>query len=346
MSSEKIKILITGAGAPGAPGIISCLKKWKNIELLVADADANATGRYLNERFQLIPKASDPDFITSLHSLAVRENIQVIMPLVTRELEPLAEHIDLFNNSKVTVLVSNGDALKVANNKVKLYTHLLRDSISVTDFRAVTNVDELIKAFEVLGYPNKKVCIKPAISNGSRGFRIIDANIDEFDLLLNEKPDSTYISYEKLIEIFSHKKMPELLVSEYLPGPEYSIDCLAEHGVTKIAVPRKRTRMLGGISVRGIFEKNEELINYATRIIQSVGLHGNIGIQVKQASDGSFKILEVNPRVQGTIAAGLGAGINLPLLAVKQALNIPIDEKELQVKWGTQFSRYWTEVYY
>jgi carbamoyl-phosphate synthase large subunit len=50
--------------------------------------------------------------------------------------------------------------------------------------------------------------------------------------------------------------------------------------------------------------------------------------------------------VQGTISAALGAGINLPVLAVKQELGIAITEDELRVKWGTRFSRYWSEVFY
>ena len=57
-------------------------------------------------------------------------------------------------------------------------------------------------------------------------------------------------------------------------------------------------------------------------------------------------MLEINPRVQGSIAAGLGAGINLPVLALKQELGLPISPAELQVKWGTKFSRFWEEVFY
>ena len=57
-------------------------------------------------------------------------------------------------------------------------------------------------------------------------------------------------------------------------------------------------------------------------------------------------IIEINPRVQGTIVACLGAGVNLPVLAIKQELDLPISEEELQVKWGTKFSRYWDEVFY
>jgi len=42
----------------------------------------------------------------------------------------------------------------------------------------------------------------------------------------------------------------------------------------------------------------------------------------------------------------LGAGVNLPVLAVKQELNLPITEEEMKVKWGIKFSRYWSEVFY
>ncbi|OPZ17341.1 MAG: carbamoyl phosphate synthase-like protein [Bacteroidetes bacterium ADurb.BinA245] len=75
-------------------------------------------------------------------------------------------------------------------------------------------------------------------------------------------------------------------------------------------------------------------------------MHGNIGIQVKKDTNGNYLILEINPRVQGTIAAALGAGVNLPLLAIKQELGMPISDIEMQVNWNTGFSRHWAEVFY
>jgi carbamoyl-phosphate synthase large subunit len=104
--------------------------------------------------------------------------------------------------------------------------------------------------------------------------------------------------------------------------------------------------MINGISVEGEFVNDKSIIRYCSEIIQELKLHGNIGIQVKRSSAGKFLIIEINPRVQGTITAGLGAGINLPVLAIKQELTLPIGDDELQVKWGTKFSRYWSEVYY
>lgn len=104
--------------------------------------------------------------------------------------------------------------------------------------------------------------------------------------------------------------------------------------------------MINGISVEGEFVNDETIISYCKQIIKEPQLHGNIGIQVKRSAEGKFLLVEINPRVQGTISAALGTGVNLPLLAVKQELGLPLPAEELQVKWGTRFSRYWSEVFW
>lgn len=146
--------------------------------------------------------------------------------------------------------------------------------------------------------------------------------------------------------VLASSPFPELLVSEYLPGEEYSVDCLCKGGEPILVVPRLRKRMINGISVEGEFVKEETIIAYCSQIIRELQLHGNIGLQVKKSDSGKFLLLEINPRVQGTISAALGAGANLPALAVKQELGLAINPAELEVKWGVQFSRYWSEVFY
>ncbi len=347
MSETKhITLIMTGAGAPGAAGIISCLRKANWINLVVADANPAALGQYLSQPFEQIPAAGDPDFIPALLALCEKHKADVLMPLVTRELNPLAENLHGFKAIGTAVMVSDRYSLEIANNKSKLLQHLKNMNIEVPDFRIVHTVEEFTRAVRELGYPHQPVCFKPSVSNGSRGFRVIDESKDEFRLLFEEKPDATYISLEKATHILSQRKFPELLVCEYLPGAEYSVDCIANRGEVLLAVPRKRVKMLGGISVQGIIEDHTAIRAYCHQVIQALGLHGNIGIQVKESREGIYKILEINPRVQGTIVASLGAGVNLPLLAVKQELRLPITSDELKVNWNTAFSRYWAEVYY
>jgi carbamoyl-phosphate synthase large subunit len=259
---------------------------------------------------------------------------------------PLSYKINEFERSGTKIILSPAASLEIANNKSRLYEFLQKKNIPVPQFKTVRNIKEFSEAVNLLGYPEKTICFKPSISNGSRGFRIITNKINELDLLLNHKPDHVIISLENAINILSAGEFPELLVIEYLQGDEYSVDCLAKNGVPVLVVPRSRKRMINGISVEGEFVKNEEIIRYCSQIIEALNLHGNIGIQVKQAVNGQFLMLEINPRVQGTISAALGAGVNLPVLAVKQEMGMPISEKELKVKWGTKFSRYWSEVFY
>ena len=341
-----IRVLMTGAGAPGAAGILKCLTADPQVEVVTADANPDSAGHYLSKEFVQIPRADDPAFIETLLAVCRQKNIHVVLPLVTRELMHFATHIDDFEMAGTRISITTPASLEIAINKSRLYEFLEWRGIPVPDFRIVETVEQFDQALKDLGHPDKSVCFKPSLSNGSRGFRIVTESINEADLLFNHKPANSYIRKADAIRILSSAPFPELLVSEYLPGPEYSVDCLCNQGVAIAIVPRIRRKMINGISVEGEFVKEEGIMEYCKRIIHELKLNGNIGIQVKQASNGSFLILEINPRVQGTISAALGAGINLPLLAVKLSLDIPIEPAALEVKWGVKFTRYWNEVFH
>ena len=77
-------------------------------------------------------------------------------------------------------------------------------------------------------------------------------DVEESDLLFNYKPNSTYIKPEKLNNILQSDSFPPLLVSEYMPGAEYTIDCLIVEGVIKFIIPRLRKTMNNGISGAGL----------------------------------------------------------------------------------------------
>ncbi len=337
---------MTGAGAPGAPGILHCLKQDPRLRIIAADADPMATGRYLADEFVQIPAASDAGFIQALMDVCRQKNISIILPLVTRELFLFSAHREEFLSIGTRIIVSSREAVELSNNKSNCYRLLQSKGMKLPDFHVVNNLEAFIHAAFELGHPGQSFCFKPSVSNGSRGVRIVSDSLDEHHQLFHEKPYNLNITYAHALQILSCKPFPELLVSEYLPGEEYSIDCLANHGQTIIAVPRIRKKMINGISVQGSFVKDEAIIEQCSQIISMLQLHGNIGIQLKRSAKGEALLLEINPRVQGTIVSALGAGINLPLLAIKMELGENIKPGELEVKWGTSFSRYWTEVYY
>ncbi|MFL5742210.1 MAG: ATP-grasp domain-containing protein [Flavisolibacter sp.] len=346
MHAANIHVLMTGAGAPGAAGIIKCLQQENYVRLTVADANPDATGRYLIKDFVCIPKGDAPDFAQELLRICIQRKVNVLMPLVTRELTALSKQKKNFEKEGIRVLVSSEESIERANNKSATYRFLKEHGIAVPKFFVVHTIDQFIHAAFELGHPQKPFCFKPSFSNGSRGVRIVNDAIDQSTQLFDEKPYQLHMAYAQALSILSSRPFPELLLSEYLPGEEYSVDCIAFHGQSKLIVPRLRKKMINGISVEGILIEDQVIIDYCKRVIDVLKLHGNVGIQLKMSEQNKPLLLEINPRVQGTIVAALGAGVNLPLLAIKQELGIPINEDEMKVRWGTGFSRYWTEVFY
>jgi carbamoyl-phosphate synthase large subunit len=55
--------------------------------------------------------------------------------------------------------------------------------------------------------------------------------------------------------------------------------------------------------------------------------------------NGTPKLLESNPRVQGTMVLSTFAGANIIYAAVKHAMNEEVPA--FRIKWGTKILRYW-----
>jgi carbamoyl-phosphate synthase large subunit len=344
-----VRLLLTGAGSPAAPGVIKSLRSANdfNFQIIGIDCNPHATGFHMVDRYYVTPRAEDAAFIPSILEICKAEQIDLLFSLVTSELEKLSLHSNDFYKQGTALLLSEAETIRQTIHKGMLYERLRALDIAVPDFEAVQNVDMLKKAIDNLGYPKRPVCFKPAISDGSRGFHILDAQADRFRSIFEEKPNSAYISYSELLEnLVGHASLPELIVMEFMPNEEYSVDILADHGKVLVAVPRLREGITSGITTRSIINNETDIIHYASEIVEKLGLHGIIGVQVRRDVKGNPKIVEINPRIQGTSVHCTAAGVNLPLLGVKQALGFPISDEELSVRWGTRMVRYWEEVFY
>ena len=168
------------------------------------------------------------------------------------------------------------------NNKCLLYKHLIEHKIEVPKFFIVKIKLNLKKAADLLNYGQVPIVIKPCVSNGSRGVRILDENADRYDLLFNQKPSSIFSTMSEIMESIGPKKIPNLLVSEYLPGPELTIDTIVNNGSVVDCLIRTRSKINNGISVAGSFIRNDAVYKYISKIISTIpGLSGPIGFQVK-----------------------------------------------------------------
>ena len=120
---------------------------------------------------------------------------------------------------------------------------------------------------------------------------------------------------------------PAHLVLEYLPGDEFTVDCVSDsHCALCFASPRRRIAVRAGISVltAPVSDALGEFAEFAARIARVLRLVGAWFFQVKRAATGELCLLEVAPRVSGAMAAHRALGVNFPLLALLVAAGSPI----------------------
>lgn len=343
---KDITVIVTAAGAPGAPSIMKSLRLngERSIEIVGTDMNPDAVGLLMAERGHVVPAGTDPEFVPTMLDLAGKEGADVILPLATYELMAFSENVSEFEEAGTRIPVSPPEALRIANDKGLLYDLVRERSLPSPDSVMVDSHDAFVQAVERLGYPDNPVCFKPRIGKGSRGFRVLDPKADRYDLLMNHKPTSTISTLEEMSPVLSRADpFPSLVVMEYLPGIEYSVDLLLRGGETLAVLPRPREITKLGISFMGRIEKNPEIEELASEIAHGIGLQYNINMQFKMSADGVPKIIEINPRVSGTIVMCTGAGVNLPYLGVKLALGE--DVPPVEPRYGTRMIRYWGEIF-
>lgn len=335
-----LTILVTGSGAPGIGGTLYSLKNnfdQRRIRTIGTDINRNAVGRCLCDKFYRIARPTEENYLTDLQRICAIEKVDVVIPQNTAELPVLAEHAAEFAGLGTAVAVSGSNPIETANNKQRLLHRAAAIGIPCPESLSVNTAEDLQKSAERLGWPEKRVVVKPPVSNGMRGFRIIDENVNLREQFYSEKPTAVRMPMGALMSILGDS-FPDLLVMEYLPGPEYTVDLL-NGPETFVAVPRRREQILSGITFSGVTEQHRDIIDHSAALTRNIGLKYAFGFQFKCDQNYVPKLLESNPRVQGTMVLSTFSGANIIYGAVKLALEEEVPD--FAIRWDTWILRYW-----
>ena len=93
---KPITILVTGAGAPGIKGTLYSLRNnydKRKVTIVGVDMQNNVVGAFLCDEFYIIPPAKKAkDYLTALIKICKEENVNVLLPQNTLELEILSRN--------------------------------------------------------------------------------------------------------------------------------------------------------------------------------------------------------------------------------------------------------------
>jgi carbamoyl-phosphate synthase large subunit len=311
-----MRILITGAGGAAAISV------WKSLsaehELHMADMDPLAAGLYLvpPEQRLIIPRGDAAELVPVLHRACTERGIAALLPTVDAELGPVARARDRFESDGIALPISPAECLRICRDK-QLLIEAVQGKVPVPGNEPLTEA----VAARIDAFPR---FVKPREGAGSRGVAKIDSVAD-----LEKQP-----------------KDGSLLLQEYLPGEEYSVDVYVRRdGRVIAAVPRNRMKIDSGIAVASRTINLPEVIQSAIRTAEIIGIRGVANVQFKRGADGLFKLLEVNPRYPGTLPLTIAAGIDIPKLMVDELMGRPVPDRLMPFK-ELMVVRYWTEQYF
>ncbi|PPF66680.1 carboxylase [Rathayibacter tritici] len=209
----------------------------------------------------------------------------------------------------------------VRNCRDKWSARRLFDRAGVPSARArlVATLDQARAAAAAIGYP---VVLKPRALAGSIGV----VRADTEDAL---EADWASVAGATLTGI---EASGEVLVEEYLDGPEFSVECLSQDGaVTALAVTRKSLGMapyfeeLGHVvdAVDAAGKEEAAIADAATDAVRALGITtGATHVEVRLTTSGP-RLVEVNARLGGDLIphlVHLATGIDLVRAAADVAV--------------------------
>ncbi len=286
--------VVIGGGEYQVP-LIKKAKK-RDFEVWVVDIDPNCPGRELADFF-INKSTTDEDSVLMdiKRFLKSEKKIAGVATLGTDVPRTVAKVAKFFNLPSVSY-----EAAVATTDKVLIRKILNNAGLPHIKFITISKADDLKEALsEARSRFREDIVVKPVDRSGARGVKLIK----------HEEPPDTAL--EKIKKALKQSFKGQVIVEEYLPGPEFSMDAIVYRGKIWIMDIADRNIVLHGDSFIEVGHTvptnrlNREFILRAEAIlkkaisslgIDNTGVNADIKYSLKHRD---FVILEIASRLSG-----------------------------------------------
>jgi carbamoyl-phosphate synthase large subunit len=334
-----MRILVTGANAPGSSGTAYSLRQshfLDEVPKLYGSDELPLAFNPLFEKVSQLPNGNAVGYERAIERLCRKEQIDLVIPQTTAENSYFTRTVDKKRDYAISVLRSRKSKINL-NSKIQTYEFIKQLGVADDDF-------EICHTFDQLADFQRKnsgatLFLKADELSGGRG--VVKVVPELGDALLKKAQSFHVVDKSQLEKIFYVLNTGSGVIAQLeAVGREFSIDCFRGENIS-ISVPRTRDIVRSGVSQQTTVTKSEILIKFANLFGEALGLEGIYGLQCILTAPNKFSFLECNPRIQGTMVASTIAGENIIARGARLALNLPqIPEK--CISWGTVYRRTWS----
>lgn len=309
---SELNILLIPAGAATVISSIKALRQDKYIRIISADIDKLAPGLYLSDKGYIVPPYDDKNFFPKIKEIVKKENIQIIFPGVDRILLNFSKRKKEFEEIGTIVMVSDPQTIKVSNDKWLMYT-TLKDKLPIP--KSYITPDDIDIDFPLF--------IKPRHGTSSHNTHTLNSQ-DELN--------------------FFYKRTDSPLIQEYLGGKEYDVDCMTDkNGNLIFTIPREDIEQKSGTYVKTKVIYDRDIIDIARRLTQELKFYGLFNFSLKRDAEDNLKLVEINPRIGGSMHLSSISEPNIHLLACRLYTDEKIERPK--IRYGLYTSCYLQDIF-
>jgi predicted ATP-grasp superfamily ATP-dependent carboligase len=259
--------------------------------------------RFSERRFRLPnPRVAPLDFAARAAAIAAAGAYRTVLPCSEGSLWAVSNNREQFDESEVTLGLPERGTVERCTDKVELVELAAEAGLSAPETVVCADWGEAIAAAERFGFP---AVVKPRrtvfrageetrhLASGLvDGPRSLEARLAEAGLpcMIQRRERGAIVSVGG---VFADGRLLATACSRYL---------------------RTWPAEAGSVSFSQSIEAPERLLDSVTRLLGSLGWEGMFELELIERGEGDYAVLDFNPRIYGSIALAVKAGVPLPVV--------------------------------
>ncbi len=257
------------------------------IRVFAGDSNNEVISKYFADEFIQLPEPHAKNVESILH-LCLQHAIGTIIPTRDGELMFWAAHTTFFTKHGVQIIVSELKAVALSLDKLK--------------FAELNSHHLMIIPAWLQPEVNSHLVVKERFGAGSRsiGLNLCHESAKEHATQLNEP-----------------------IFQPFVTGVEVSVDAwLSRVHRVKGLILRRRDQVKNGESVVTTTFRNPDLESACIAFLESLPLSGPVVLQMLLDTEGTPKVIEINPRFGGASTASIAAGLDVWFWTLSERFNL------------------------
>ncbi len=270
--------------------------------------DVGYTSRYPNRKIvDICSRDNYQGTVETVRKLLRTGDYDLVVPMVDFSAAILSKHKAEFS-SYAKVASNDWHLYDLAQDKLKTMKVCMDNGIPcpITLF-SINSLDDI--KVSGMKYP---IVAKPRISYGAVGFKVIT-------------------SEEELGCFISKVDLKEYLFQEYIPQTDVQFEAamfIDDNNGVKSSLVFTKNRWFpiqGGSSTLNITVDRPDIVDTCSKLLRTIGWRGCADIDlIQDPRDGVAKVMEINPRVSGSVKICFESGINLAKQIIEREYGLPV----------------------